>query len=1012
MLVENRRHQRSTSRPAVVRLDEQEVISMCFLRGKSKPSLAVLYSDTQQQVFLKTYTVNTREMTLERGPWRDVVPVEGGAKKLIPIPGPFGGVLVIGQQSVAYIDSKRRIDQRMDCGRIECWGHVDRERYLLGDIEGKLLMVMLRHDGKEVKGIQIESNLGITTRASTLTYLDNAHVFVGSCSGDSQLIKLTSTPTDNGYIQEIDRFCNLGPILDFCMVDLDRQGQGMMVTCSGAGKDGSLRAIRNGIGINPDATIDMEGMQGIWSLKSELRSPYHQYLVISFAVQTFVLSATEMKKMDVEADDEKGDKPTTQLTQVEVSGFDHQNVTLFASNLLDEYLVQITPYEARIISCLDLRLKSKWTPSSKSSRIHKAFASGPYVLLATNRNQIVLLQMDTNAKQLRETNHTVLPTEVSCLTLASFDDNKPSTNSSMEVEIEKKTSEKPLMMAAVGLWDDEGIVVLQIPSLKVMRKEKLETDSIARSVAFCKLDSTLRLFCGMGDGRLFTFEVRNDAQNGVLFLSSPQKVALGTEPIALTCFENKSGWHLMACCDRPTVVYCANNSPRLLYNNVNLKHVRHMVTFRTKAAPDALVFATRETLILGTPDTMQKLHISTIPMGEQPRRIAHLPEKKCFLVCCEAVKEGDLNHLRLADGQTFDFVDKIALEENELAVSVTSTTFKGDPNPYFCVGTAFVLPHEDEPSRGRILIIRVNADTQTLHIVGKAETKGTVYCLEGFNGRLLAGVNSVVQLYEWIPLAKGKGESKDRKHGVSSMSIEGWNLTKMCSHRGHIVALCIATHGEFFVVGDLMKSVVLLMYKEDTKTLVELARDWTNNWMTAVTMIDDQVYLGTEDKFHLFALKRNQESIDDEERRVLETVGKYHLGEFVNRFQKGSLVMQTPEMKQAGGGIHTYLYGTVNGAIGVVASLSKRQYQFFKKLEIAIEKVVRGIGGMSHKQFRSYLELGNGAPGYKESKNFVDGDLVEKFLSLHPSDMQRVAQTMQLPVDRILMQVELGARIH
>lgn len=43
---------------------------------------------------------------------------------------------------------------------------------------------------------------------------------------------------------------NLGPIVDFCVVDLERQGQGQVVTCSGAYKDGSLRIVRNGIGIN------------------------------------------------------------------------------------------------------------------------------------------------------------------------------------------------------------------------------------------------------------------------------------------------------------------------------------------------------------------------------------------------------------------------------------------------------------------------------------------------------------------------------------------------------------------------------------------------------------------------------------------------------------------------------------------------------------------------------------------------------------------------------------------
>jgi hypothetical protein len=67
----------------------------------------------------------------------------------------------------------------------------------------------------------------------------------------TQLIKLNLQPDAKGsYVEVLERYVNLGPIVDFCVVDLERQGQGQVVTCSGAYKDGSLRIVRNGIGIN------------------------------------------------------------------------------------------------------------------------------------------------------------------------------------------------------------------------------------------------------------------------------------------------------------------------------------------------------------------------------------------------------------------------------------------------------------------------------------------------------------------------------------------------------------------------------------------------------------------------------------------------------------------------------------------------------------------------------------------------------------------------------------------
>ena len=61
----------------------------------------------------------------------------------------------------------------------------------------------------------------------------------------------------------METFTNLGPIVDMCVVDLERQGQGQLVTCSGAYKEGSLRIIRNGIGIHEHASIDLPGIKGI-----------------------------------------------------------------------------------------------------------------------------------------------------------------------------------------------------------------------------------------------------------------------------------------------------------------------------------------------------------------------------------------------------------------------------------------------------------------------------------------------------------------------------------------------------------------------------------------------------------------------------------------------------------------------------------------------------------------------------------------------------------------------------
>lgn len=88
-------------------------------------------------------------------------------------------------------------------------------------------------------------------------------VMQGSLYGDSQLIRLHPEAVDpaqpNNFVEVMDVWTNLGPIIDLAVVDLERQGQGQVVTCSGKGLDSSLRIVRNGIGMIEQAAVELAG---------------------------------------------------------------------------------------------------------------------------------------------------------------------------------------------------------------------------------------------------------------------------------------------------------------------------------------------------------------------------------------------------------------------------------------------------------------------------------------------------------------------------------------------------------------------------------------------------------------------------------------------------------------------------------------------------------------------------------------------------------------------------------
>ena len=119
------------------------------------------------------------------------------------------------------------------------------------------MLVLSLGERGEVLSLSLEK-LGRTSQPSALCYLDSGVVFVGSCFGDCQLLRLSTTADANGdFISEVAREPNIGPIIDFAVVDLERHGQGQVVTCSGAFRDGSLRVVRNRVGIDEHAIYTM-----------------------------------------------------------------------------------------------------------------------------------------------------------------------------------------------------------------------------------------------------------------------------------------------------------------------------------------------------------------------------------------------------------------------------------------------------------------------------------------------------------------------------------------------------------------------------------------------------------------------------------------------------------------------------------------------------------------------------------------------------------------------------------
>jgi DNA damage-binding protein 1 len=120
-------------------------------------------------------------------------------------------------------------------------------------------------------------------------------------------------------------------------------------------------------------------------------------------------------------------------------------------------------------------------------------------------------------------------------------------------------------------------------------------------------------------------------------------------------------------------------------------------------------------------------------------------------------------------------------------------------------------------------------------------------------------------------------------------------------------------------------------------------------------------------------------------------------------------VMQMPE--DVGSPVQkTMIFGTADGMLGVIATLTSAAHEFFVSVEKAMASELPGVGGFTHADWRQFYVA---APLRKApAKGFVDGDLVERFLELPLAQASRVADTVGVTVEELTRRVEEMHRLH
>lgn len=732
--------------PIPVRVPELFVRSTCFLHKRQagakmpNPEFALLEEDPQHRLRIKVreleYTPSLRPQEepataeLEKG--RDVTgEIELGASHLIPLPPPMYGFMIVGETSISYVEEwdyrVAKTKPLQEATVFVSWCAVDDQRYALADDYGKMYLLFIQQNAEgEYAGHQIDV-LGETSRASTLVYLDEGRIFVGSNQGDSQVVQIK----ERG-LEIVQTFPNIAPILDFTVMDMGNRskeavvnefssGQARIVTGSGAFKDGSLRSVRSGVGLEDLGSIAEMGapVTSMFSLRSGAQSELVDTLVVS------LVSHTRVFKFDEEGQvEEVGD----------FRGFDLGDATLHAGDLSDGRALQVTSSSVLLTEADSGMVTDTWRPPGEAS-ITSVYADGNTILVSLKGATILVLDVSGSSVKVQAQREFSSSEQVSCLALS------------------------PALpgLCVAGFWQDSKVSFLDLKTLQPIATESVadEADTLAvpRSLVIASIlpNAPPTLFVGLADGNVVTYTLQSQDK----LFSARKSIVLGTQQANFVSLPRDDGLeNVLAICEHPSLIY--GSEGRMVYSAVTAEDATCVCAFNSSAFPGAIAIATADAgeLKLAVVDEERTTHVETLPVHETVRRIAYSPALKAFGLgtikrTLKAGVEEVRSHFKLVDEVVFQELDTYALNEDELVECVIRCELddgSGGLAERFVVGTAYLDDDEQDQAqkpRGRILVLEVTESRQ-LKLVTEQAVKGACRCLSVCQGDIVAALIKTV----------------------------------------------------------------------------------------------------------------------------------------------------------------------------------------------------------------------------------------------------------------------------
>lgn len=722
------------------------------------------------------------------------------------------GVLVCAENFVIYKNQghpdvraviPRRVDLPAERGVLIVSAAMHKQKtmffFLLQTEYGDIFKVTLEHNNDSVKELKIKyfDTIPVT---SSMCVLKSGFLFAASEFGNHSLYQFqaigedadvesssaTLMETEEGFqpvffqprrlknLVRIDQVESLMPIMDMKVINLFEEETPQIFTLCGRGPRSSLRILRPGLAISEMAVSELPGVpSAVWTVKKNINDEFDAYIVVSFANATLVLSIGET------------------VEEVSDSGFLDTTPSLSVSLIGDDSLMQVHPNGIRHIR-EDGRINEWRTPGKRT--IVKVGSNRLQVVIALSGGELIYFEVDMTG-QLMEVEKHEMSGDVACLDIAPVPEGRQRSR-----------------FLAVGSYDntirilsldpDDCMQILSVQSVSSAPESLLFLEVLASVGGEDGADHPASLFlnAALHSGVLFRTVV--DMVTGQLSDSRSRFLGLRAPKLFSVILRGRRA--ILCLSSRPWLGYI--HQGHFLLTPLSYETLEYASSFSSDQCAEGVVAVAGNFLRVFTIERLgETFNETVIPLRYTPRKFVLQPRRKLLVViesdqgaftaeereaarkeCFEAAGAGEngameqmenggddedkddplsdehygypkseaekwVSCIRVLDPRSATTTCLLELQDNEAAFSVCTVNFHDkEYGTLLAVGTAKGLQFFPKRSliAGYIHIYRFLEDGKSLELLHKTQVEGVPLALAQFQGRLLAGIGSVLRLYD------------------------------------------------------------------------------------------------------------------------------------------------------------------------------------------------------------------------------------------------------------------------